>query len=84
MTESRVPPLLTLQEVADFAGLSYETCRRAAVEYEKTGGRSGLKTERRTPTSAHRVHVAERDRWISGHQAARQTRARGKRIARAA
>jgi hypothetical protein len=79
MTESQVPPLLTLQEVAEFAGLSYETCRRAAVEYERTGGRTGLKTERRTPTSAHRVHVAERDRWISGQKAAR-----GKRSVRAA
>lgn len=79
MTESRVPPLLTMQEVADFAGLSYETVRRAAVEYDQTGGRSGLKTERRTPTSARRVHVAERDRWVSAHKPAR-----GKRAVRAA
>jgi transposase len=57
-----------MQEVANFAGLSYETVRRAAVEYDRTGGRSGLKTERRTPTSARRVHVAERDRWISGQK----------------
>ena len=80
MTETRVPPLLTLYEVADFAGLSYETVRRAAVEYERTKGLSGLKTERRHPRAAYRVHVAERDRWLSGDKAV----ARGKRSTRAA
>ena len=65
MTEA-LPEYLTLQEVARLGRRNYETVRRAAVEYQRSRGKSGLKTMQRVPRGKHVVRPDDAHRWIRG------------------
>jgi hypothetical protein len=82
MTSSLVSPWLTTQEVAEFARVHEETVRRAAVEYQRSKGKSGLKTYQRKPNTEHRFTREDVDRWIAGEPPAAPAKAaRSKRVA---
>jgi hypothetical protein len=67
-------PWMTLDEVATYLRVHYETVRRAAVEYQQSKGKSGLKTSQRKPNTQHRVLRVDADRWIDGQQPAKGRR----------
>lgn len=71
MTES---PWMTGQEVADYSRVIPETVRVAAAEYDRTGGKSGLKNYQRKPNTERRYLLEDVERWIRGEAPARDKR----------
>jgi hypothetical protein len=61
-----VSPWLTLREAAAYVRRSYETARRACVEYQRTDGRYGLKCTQGRPGTKILVLPADAVRWASG------------------
>ena len=61
-----VSPWLTLREAAAYVRRSYETARRACVEYQRTDGRYGLKCSQGRSGTKYLVLPADAMRWASG------------------
>lgn len=62
---------LTLGEAAEYTGHSYEWVRRAAVEYQRSSARSGLRGSQRKAGASWRFKRADLDRWVRGEPPAR-------------
>ncbi len=57
---------MTLDEAADYARRSRETLRRAAVEFQRSDGRTGLRGFQRKAGACWRFTDRDVDRWIKG------------------
>lgn len=73
MTES---PWMTLAETCTYSRKSYETVRRAAVGYQRTSGRAGLKGEQPRVNACWTFHRDDVDRWIKGEPPVAPARSR--------
>jgi hypothetical protein len=62
---------MRLNEVAAYSRRHYETVRRAAVEYQRTAGKRGLKSSQPGTNACHIVHRDDVDRWLRGEVPAR-------------
>lgn len=60
------PDWLTVRETARHVRRSYETVRRACVEYQRTDGRYGLKCSQPRPRAKILIRPADALRWING------------------
>lgn len=59
---------LTLDEACRYTRRSRETVRRAAVHYQRTQGREGLKGAQPKPNACWRFAVPDLDRWVEGQR----------------
>lgn len=66
---------LTLDEACAYTQRSRETVRRAAVQYQRTEGRDGLKGAQRQAHACWRFTVRDLDRWVEGLPPVRRGRA---------
>lgn len=62
---------LTLARAAEYTGHSYEWVRRAAVEYQRSSGRRGLRGSQRKAGASWRFKAVDLDRWVRGEPPAR-------------
>lgn len=65
---------LTLDQACAYTQRSRETVRRAAVQYQRTQGREGLKGAQRTPHACWRFTTKDLDRWVEGQSPTRRGR----------
>lgn len=65
---------LTLNQACTYTQKSRETVRRAAVQYQRTGGRDGLKAAQPRPHACWRFTTKDLDRWVEGEAPARPKR----------
>lgn len=65
---------LTLDQACEYTQRSRETLRRAAVHYQRTQGREGLKGAQRKAHACWRFSVRDLDRWVEGDPPARSKR----------
>jgi hypothetical protein len=57
---------LTLDQACEYTHLSREIVRRAAIEYQRSGGKKGLRAAQRVPSAPWRFKAADLDRWLMG------------------
>jgi hypothetical protein len=72
-TTPAVPEWCTLADVVKLSGRSYEYVRRAAVECQRTNGRSGLRSTQDRPHAKHMFHVRDVERWMHNQPPSRTT-----------
>lgn len=61
-----VSPWMTRTQAATYTHRNRETIRRACVDYDRSGGKSGLKHSSRVPGGRLFIHVDDADRWMRG------------------
>jgi hypothetical protein len=65
------PGWLTLDEAAAYTGRHRETVRRAAVEYQRSNSKAGLRAAQQKAHACWRFKAADLDRWVMGEAPAR-------------
>lgn len=57
---------MSLDRAAEYTGRHRETLRRAAVEFQRTNGKAGLRAAQQRANACWRFKADDLDRWVEG------------------